>query len=179
MLRPSRRPTPAPTFVEPLEARQFLSADVAACTADVAAVHTNQAAIVAKAVTASPGQTIFGESAVGVKLKFKKTKALPGNGIAGFVHESGTFTDEKGNSGTYQLVIPPKLASNQPVQVLNLNWKKKVNLSRGITFQFTPISKRLNAGLNGKTVTFVSKAAGTSAKGVMTGASIVNVYLKY
>ena len=49
----------------------------------------------------------------------------------------------------------------------------------GAGLQFTPVSKRLGNGLNGKTVTFVKSPAGTAAKGIVQSSFIGNVYLKY
>lgn len=42
---------------------------------------------------------------LGNKIRFRKTGVSDGHGIAGTVHEVGTFTDSKGQSGTYDVVI--------------------------------------------------------------------------
>lgn len=77
----------------------------------------------------------------GVKLKFKRTKTLPGKGIAGFIHESGTFTDEKGHKGTYSLPLLPVFSSIQPPQILDIAFKISGTFaggSRRYTLSFTP-----------------------------------------
>jgi hypothetical protein len=129
--------------------------------------------------TTGDGEAVFGSALVGTKLKFKKTGTLPGHGVMGFVNETGTFTDDKGNSGTYQLTLPPtQFSSTQPPQLLNLDFKKP-GIQRQYMLTFTPVSKRPAGGLNGKTVTFSTKPAGSSAKGLITSTFLPTVYLKY
>lgn len=128
--------------------------------------------------TSGDGATVFGATGYGTKLKFKKSKSLPGNGIHGFINESGTFTDENGNSGTYQLALPPVLSSIQPPQILNLDFKKG-GFERSYTLTFTPIAKRFKSGLNGKTITFSTSSAGSAAKGIILSTFLPTIYLKY
>lgn len=123
------------------------------------------------------GLTVFGSASVGTVLKFKKTGSLPGNGIHGFVNETGTFTDDKGNHGTYQLTIPPNVSAIQPPQLLGLDFKN--GIQRQYTLTFTPISKRLSKGLNNKTVTFGTSSTGTAAKGTILSTFLPTIYLKY
>jgi hypothetical protein len=131
----------------------------------------------------SNGDAVWGITGAGTKLKFKKTKNLPGNGIQGFIHESGTFTDGNGHSGTYSLAIPPAIAVNTPAQILDIEFKTIAGSfqggSRRYVVTFTPASKRLNAGLNGKTVTFSKSAAGSSAKAAPISGFLGTIYLKY
>jgi hypothetical protein len=165
-------------MIEPLESRQFLSGDIAVLTSH-AVPTSHSSAIVAKPAAVSAGQTIFGSAKVGVKLKFKKTASLRGNGVFGGVYESGTFTDEKGNTGTYKLQLPPTpLPAFQPVQALTLKFTK-AKLNRALIITFTPASKRLKLGLNNKTVTFVKTPGGASARALLTPSTIGTVYLKY
>ena len=104
-------------------------------------------------------------------------------GILGAVSELGTFTDDKGHSGTYSLVLAPKIAVNTPAQLLDIEFKTIAGSfqggSRRYVVTFTPASKRLNAGLNGKTVTFSKSAAGSSAKASPISGFLGDIYLKY
>jgi hypothetical protein len=129
-----------------------------------------------RAAAANP----FGITGAGTKLKFKKTTSFPGNGIQGTIYEGGTFTDDKGHNGTYQLVLPG--GGTGGGQLLNLDFKGSTGFaraSRGYNIQFTPASKRLNKGLNGKTVTFSSSASGSEAKGIPSTSNLKTIYLNY
>src|SRR5436305_1263962 len=103
------RASAAITFVEHLESRTFLCGDVttiaapfitaASATVVPLSVSDLQKTRATRAAAANP----FGITGAGTKLKFKKTGTLPGNGVGGFVTEKGTFTDDKGHSGNYQI----------------------------------------------------------------------------
>ncbi len=165
-------------MIESLELRTLLSACAPLADDTVAAQVAPLVVSATPHVTAANPFKIVG---AGTVLKFKKTKSLPGNGIAGFIHESGTFTDGKGHTGTYALALPPVLSSIQPAELLDIGFKKSGTFlggSRRYTIQFTPIGKRLSKGLGGKTVTFVTTAAKTAAKGVIAG-TLTKIYLKY
>ena len=88
--------------------------------ADTAAGNNSKAAGTVTLDSTSPGSAVspFGIQGTGSKLKFKKTKSLPGNGAHGRIHESGTFSDDKGHTGTYSLDISPS-----GTQVLDLDFK--------------------------------------------------------
>jgi len=177
----------APTFVETLESRTFLCGDLSTAAAPL--ITTESATVTPLSVTdlqnsrttRAAAVNPFGVTGAGTKLKFKKTTSFPGDGYLGTVYEGGTFTDDKGHNGTYQLVLPGG-GTGQGGQVLNLTFKNSTGFagaSRGYNIQFTPASKRLNKGLNGKTVTFSASASGSEAKGMPSTSNLKTIYLNY
>ena len=169
------------SFVETLENRTLLSVDLTAYAAALASVSSETATVVSlDARTTRVATNPFNIPGAGTKLKFKKTTSNPGNGIQGNVSELGTFTDDKGHNGTYSLALPPPSVGNNPAQILGINFKSSSAFAGGerpYTLTFTPFSKRLAKGLNGKTVTFSTKSTGAEAKATPTVGKAI--YLNY
>jgi hypothetical protein len=115
------------------------------------------------------GVDYFAQLGVGSTLTFTKTGDLPGNGIVpGAIMETGTFVDNNGRTGTYQLVLNSSLGGKNALKLnqLNLTWNAfngQQSISRGLYLEFKSFAARGNTGYNGKSFVFTPSSAGSVA----------------